>query len=129
MNVQFDGGRTYTEPSCIMTGNPEGLENVRLLTHAFSYDMSCMSPIAFYLTVGHRLFLCAISAVSRHPEMGTFDRLTMASCCRYQCECMTPASHQVCAHTPAHWNSILLSANSHADIAAPLSGNLVRPLT
>ena len=29
--MQFDGGRTYTEPSCIMTGYPEGLENVRIL--------------------------------------------------------------------------------------------------
>ena len=29
--MQFDGGRTYTEPSCIITGYPEGLENVRIL--------------------------------------------------------------------------------------------------
>lgn len=29
--LQVDGGRTYTEPCCIMTGQPEGCENVSLL--------------------------------------------------------------------------------------------------
>ncbi|CAK0785930.1 hypothetical protein CVIRNUC_009143 [Coccomyxa viridis] len=29
----FDGGRTYTEPSCIITGYPEGLENVPVRVH------------------------------------------------------------------------------------------------
>ncbi|CAL5228412.1 g11542 [Coccomyxa viridis] len=29
----FDGGRTYTEPSCIITGRPEGLENVPVRVH------------------------------------------------------------------------------------------------
>ena len=26
--TQVDGGRTFTEPTCIMTGKPEGQENV-----------------------------------------------------------------------------------------------------
>lgn len=26
--LQIDGGRTVTEPTCIMTGKPEGRENV-----------------------------------------------------------------------------------------------------
>lgn len=27
-SLQIDGGRTFSEPTCIMTGKPEGLENV-----------------------------------------------------------------------------------------------------
>jgi len=27
-SLQIDGGRTFSEPTCIMTGRPEGLENV-----------------------------------------------------------------------------------------------------
>ena len=29
-SLQVDGWRTYTEPSCIMTGNPEGCEAVSI---------------------------------------------------------------------------------------------------
>ena len=39
--MQFDGGRTYTEPSCIMTGYPEGLENVRIL-HSLFGNLACL---------------------------------------------------------------------------------------
>ena len=37
--LQIDGGRTVTEPTCIMTGKPEGKENVSDTLLAF-YDLA-----------------------------------------------------------------------------------------
>ena len=42
-SVQIDGGRTFSEPTCIMTGKPEGLENV---SHATQQGLpgTCVKP-------------------------------------------------------------------------------------
>ena len=44
--MQFDGGRTYTEPSCIITGYPEGLENVRVLHFLLLTQGYLQDPVA-----------------------------------------------------------------------------------
>ena len=49
VHVQFDGGRTYTEPSCIITGSPEGLENVSdLLLQSPTSRCNAGNPLRCY---------------------------------------------------------------------------------
>ncbi|DBA94349.1 TPA: hypothetical protein ACH3X1_001955 [Trebouxia sp. C0004] len=72
--MQIDGGRTFSEPTCIMTGKPEGLENVSdATTHV------CLEPMLSHASL---------------------DNLQSKSClhshCRWWCEYMMLVSHQVC---------------------------------
>ena len=65
--LQIDGGRTVTEPTCIMTGKPEGRENVRDIRLNITQLYLSYADFCLYLL-----------------------------CCRLWCGFMMHVLHQVC---------------------------------
>lgn len=67
--VQFDGGRTYTEPSVIMTGRPEKGEGVS--PHEMNAHLSCSANM---LEPGCMPISCSLLC-SRAPLTAMFAEL------------------------------------------------------